>query len=100
MSNKEEKVVAETEEKKYKIVVKDCTSKDGKKKFKTYKLVDEENGGRLTDCVMCKTINATQLEELNSCKKAWVAGDISINTTGYEYPKAFIRSLNSVEKIV
>ena len=100
MSNKEVNATQETEEKKYKILVKDCQSKDGKKKFKTYKLVDEENGGRLTDCVMCKTIGSVYLEELSFCKKAYITGDISINTSGYEYPKAFIRSIDSVEKIV
>lgn len=87
------------ETKKYKIIVKECTSKDGKKTFNTYKLVDEENGGRLVDCVMCKSISATAKEQLDSVHKAYVEGDISINRGGYEYPKAFIREIVNIEKI-
>lgn len=81
-----------------KIVVKDCKSKDGKKEFKSFKLVDTENGGKLIDCVMCKSIEATKLAELSGAHKAIVEGDISINNN-YEYPKAFVRSLDKVIKI-
>lgn len=82
------------------IIVKDVQSKDKKKSFKTYKVVDKENGGKLTDTVMCKTIDPKMKALLDDCKKAKVVGDISINTTGYEYPKAFVRSIDSVEKII
>lgn len=88
------------EEKTYKIIVKNGQTKDGKKKFKVYKLVDEENGGKLVDCVMCKSISSVMIEELSVCNKAKVTGDISINLYGYEYPKAFVRQIDSVEKIV
>ena len=37
--------------------------------------------------------------KLDDCVKAEINGDISINNTGYEFPKAFIRSIESVEKI-
>ena len=78
-----------------KIIVKDCKSKDGKKSFKTFKLVGEN--GKLIDCVMCKSIEASKRAELESFYKAKVVGDISINYN-YEYPKAFVRSLEQVEK--
>ena len=80
-----------------KIIVRDCKSKDGKKSFKSYKLVDEANNGKLIDCVMCKTIAPEAINALNANHKSKVVGDISINHN-YEYPKAFIRSLDFVEK--
>lgn len=81
-----------------KIIVKDCKTKDGKKSFKSYKLVDETNNGKLVDCVMCKSIDSVALAELNATHKAVIEGDISINHN-YEYPKAFIRSIDKVENV-
>lgn len=80
-----------------KIIVKDCKSKDGKKEFKTFKLVDEANNGKLVDCVMCKTIDPAMRAELEKHHKANVEGDISISEN-YEYPKAFVRTITKVEK--
>lgn len=81
------------------ILVKNCKSKDGKKAFKSYKLVDDENNGKLIDCVMCKSIEASKMDELNKCVKAEIEGDYSINH-GYEFPKAFIRSITSITKLI
>lgn len=81
------------------IVVKEVQSKDKKKTFKTYKVVDEDNKGKLVDCVMCKSVAPEMKAKLDDCVKAEINGDISINNTGYEFPKAFIRSIESVEKI-
>lgn len=87
------------EQKKFKIIVKDCKSKDGKKEFKTYKLVDEDNNKKLVDCVMCKSIDPAMKAELDKHHKAYVIGDIEINNNAYEYPKAFIRQITNVEKV-
>lgn len=80
-----------------KILVKNATTKDGRK-FKSYKLVDSDNNGKLIDCVMCKSIEASKLDELSKTNKAVVEGDISINYN-YEFPKAFVRSIDRVTKI-
>ena len=80
-----------------KILVKNATTNDGRK-FKTYKLVDEANNGKLIDCVMCKSIEASKFDELSKCNKAVVQGDISINYN-YEFPKAFVRTIEEVTKI-
>lgn len=90
-------VVKET---KYKILIKrDVKTKDGKKTFDSYTLVDEENGGKKIDTVVCKSVDPTKLKELRECNKAYITGDISVNMFGYEYPKAFIRSIDTIEKI-
>lgn len=95
----EKENVAVSEEKVYRMIIREVTTKDSKKTYKSYKIVDEDNRGRLVDCVMCKTISGVMLEELSVCNKAKVTGDITINTTGYEFPKAFVRQITSVEKI-
>ena len=83
----------------FKVIVKEVKSKDGKKTFKTYKIVDEENNGKLVDAVMCKSIKSSMLDTLNECKKATVTGIAHINHNGFEFPKAFITSIEKVEKI-
>ena len=82
-----------------KIVVKEVKSKDGKKTFKTYKVVDSENHNRLIDAVICKSVDKKMVDTLNECNKATVTGNITINTTGFEFPKAFVKTIDSVEKI-
>ena len=82
----------------FKIIIRTVKTKDGKKTFKSYKLVDEENNGKLVDCVMCKTISVEQKAVLDSMHKAEVSGDISINFN-YEYPKAFVRTITDIVKI-
>lgn len=79
-----------------KIIVKTMKTKDGKKTFKSFKLVDDNNNGKLVDCVICKTVSKDMLAKIEEKHKCVVIGDISINHN-YEYPKAFIRSIDSVE---
>lgn len=79
-----------------KIIVKSMKTKDGKKTFKSYKLVDENNNGKLVDCVICKSVAKDMLTKIDEKHKCVVVGDISINYN-YEYPKAFIRSIESVK---
>ena len=80
-----------------KIIVKTVKTKDGKKTFKSFKLVYENNNGKLVDCVMCKSIDETMKAKLEKTHKAVVVGDISISNN-YEYPKAFIRSIEDVKE--
>lgn len=80
------------------VLVKDCKTKDGKKSFKSYKIVDNDNGGKLVDCVMCKTIDSKMKAELDTMYKAKIKGDISISHN-YEYPKAFVRTIDEIEKV-
>lgn len=81
-----------------KIIRKEATTRQGKK-FNAYKLVDEEKGGKLIDCVICKSVDPSMLGKLSACNKAGVIGDIEINDYSYEFPKAFVRSLEAVTKI-
>lgn len=83
----------------FKIVLREVSTKDGKKKFKTFKFVDEENKGKLIDCVICKGVEDGAIEMLNSCNKASIEGDVAVDRCGYEYPRAFVRTISNVVKI-
>lgn len=83
---------------KYKVIVRSVKSRDGKQTFFAYKVVDEEDHCKLIDGVICKTVDTAKLEQLQANKKSVITGDISINREGYEYCKAFIRTIDSVEK--
>lgn len=86
-------------ESKFKIIVREVTTKDGNKKFKTFKFVDEENKGKLIDCVLCKDVEEGPRKMLNSCNKAQVDGEVYVERHSYEYPRAFVRSISQVVKI-
>lgn len=77
-----------------KIIVRSVKGKDGRK-FNTFKLVDNDNHGKLVDCVICKTVSEEAINKLVKSGKAIVKGNISISNN-FEYPKAFIRSLDEV----
>lgn len=81
-------------EKAYKIIVRSVKGKDGRK-FNTYKIVDEENHGKLVDCVMCKSVGDETVKKITEAKKCFIKGDISISNN-FEYPKAFIRSVTEI----
>ena len=83
----------------FKIIVREVTTKDGKKKFKTCKFVDEENKDKLIDCVLCKSVEDSTRDELYSCDKAQIRGDVSVDRYGYEYPRAFVRTITQIVKI-
>lgn len=85
-------------EKKYKVIVRNVKSRDGKQTFFAYKVVDDEDHGKLVDGVICKTVEASKLEELQANGKSVITGDITINREGYEFCKAFIRTIDSVTK--
>ena len=85
---------------KFKVVVqRNVETKDKKKKFDVFKIIDEENGGRKVDTVMCKSVDNAMLAELRECNKAYITGNITVNRTQFEYPKAFVRTIDTVEKI-
>lgn len=84
------------EEKEFKIIVKEVTTKDGKKKFKSFKFVDDENKGRLIDCVICKSVDDGALDIISSSKKVKVTGEVYVERNAYEYPKAFVRKATNV----
>lgn len=82
----------------YKVLVRDGQTKDGKKKFKSFKIVDEERQGKLVDCVMCKSIDDEKMSRLSKTHKAYITGDINISYN-YEYPKAFVRQIDDIKEI-
>lgn len=84
------------EEKEFKIIVREVTTKDGKKKFKSFKFVDEENQRRLIDCVICKSVDDGTLDIISSSKKVKVTGEVHVERNAYEYPKAFVRKATNV----
>lgn len=81
----------------YRIIPKQVTTKD-KKTFTAFKLVDDDNNGRLIDCVMCKGVKADQISEIAECHKAEITGEVQISQN-YEFPKAFVKSIDSIKKI-
>lgn len=81
-------------DKAFKVVVRNVKGKDGRK-FNTFKIVDEDNHGKLVDCVICKSVPEAVIKQITEAKKCFVKGDISINNN-FEYPKAFIRSVTEV----
>lgn len=91
--------MSDTKAEEFKVLVKDGETKDGKKKFKYYRIVDEKNNNKLVDTVMCKSVKSAMVDELNLCKKAVVTGIMHINNNGFEFPKAFITSIEKIEKI-
>ena len=82
----------------YKIISRKVKSTDGKQEFDTFKVVDEENHNRLVDGVLCKSVDDKSKKQLIENGKSVVAGDIQIDRNGFEYPKAFIRSITSIKK--
>lgn len=83
---------------KCKIISRKVKSQDGKQEFDTFKVVDEENHNRLVDGVLCKSVDDKYKKELVKNGKSLVTGDIQIDRNGFEYPKAFIRTITSIEK--
>ena len=81
-----------------KIIVKMIKTEN--KSFNSYKLVQEN--GELIDLRMCQSVDNSEIKLLNDCKKAIIQYDIedlSINSTKWEFPRAYIKNFKFIKKI-
>lgn len=82
-----------------KVVVKEYERKETKQKFKSLKLVHDDDHGRLIDCILCKGVTDSQKKEIESHNKVEIDGEIVIDTEHYEFPKAFVKNVTKIVKL-
>lgn len=77
------------------LVSKEITAKNGDK-FKTYKMVDENNGNKLIDLRFRREADPSVLDD---CKKAYITVESYNIAKNYEFPRAYAGKIITVEKI-